>query len=247
MSNKWFIKPRNNNNVTLRLFCFPYAGGNASTYVKWSNDLPEHIELVLIQPPGRANRLAEPAFDNMDALVESLQEAITPYLDKPYVFFGHSLGSRTAYELTKRLQIRGENLPQYLIASGSAAAHLPRTQNNSWNKSDAEFVALIKSIKGTPEAFFLNPEMMNLLLPMLRADFKVSEQYHSDVIKLACSIWVLAGTEDDISVTELNAWQDLTNAKCSIEYVAGDHFFIDKNSAAVLKKVNTILADITVM
>ena len=118
-NSKWFVKPRPVQNPKLRLFCFPYAGGNAATFIPWKNYLPSWFELVAVHPPGRSNRMFEAPYHDMDALVADLLSHFRQLVDTPFIFFGHSLGSRVAYELAKRCQMAGLPLPQHFIASGS--------------------------------------------------------------------------------------------------------------------------------
>ena len=116
---KWFVNPHPRPNADLRLICFPYAGGNASSFTPWLKQLDTNIELIAIQAPGRAARLFETPFNRMDALVDELLPLIPQLLDKPVIFYGHSLGSRVAFELMTRLKAKGMSLPVHFIASGS--------------------------------------------------------------------------------------------------------------------------------
>lgn len=245
MKSSWFVIPKPRPQAQLRLFCFPYAGGNTSTYVDWANKLSQEVELVLILPPGRATRIVETAFDDMSALVSDLFDSIIKLLDKPYILLGHSLGSRVAFELLSRLQTEGYSLPEALIASGSRAPHLKKEFKDIWQMSDQEFIDELKILNGTPKAFFDHPELIEFLLPMLRADFKIADLYRAEKNQLNCSIHVLSGTEDsDIPKHELMAWQDLSLNKITLNYIHGDHFFIDKNPSDVLSQVNRVLSEI---
>src|SRR2546430_10624517 len=103
---RWLMIPRPNPNASVRLFCFPYAGGNASIYTSWSRDLSANVELVAVQPPGRANRISEPPHSRMQDLIADLCPAIRALLGKPYILLGHSLGSHVAFELARELRRR---------------------------------------------------------------------------------------------------------------------------------------------
>jgi len=241
MNNSWFIRNKINVNVSRRIFCFPYAGGNAATYSSWANYLPKDVEVIAIQLPGRSTRLSEAPFDNMAELVDDLLPNMVPLLDKPYVIFGHSLGSRIGYELLSKLQLQNQMMPDCFIASGSRAAHIPDSSDNCWQKNDAEFIQVLKRLNGTPIEIFQHKELLELLLPMLRADFKISSTYQAKPVKLACSIEVLYGTKDvDITFEQLNAWKQLSDKPIKISSVHGEHFFIDNNKTDVLKIINKI-------
>src|SRR5262245_25134373 len=120
MKSSWFVVPAPNPHARMRIFCFPYAAGNASTYASWPQFLSEDVELVAVQPPGRASRVRETAYQSMEAIIAGLTAVIEPWLDKPYVVFGHSLGSRVGFEFAHAARRSGWRLPQHFIASGSS-------------------------------------------------------------------------------------------------------------------------------
>src|SRR5438132_1542701 len=103
-SNAWFVYPKPNPRARLRLFCFPYAGGGSGIYRAWTTGIPETTEVWRIRLPGRESRLAEPAFTRLDPLVAALAQAILPYLDMPFAFFGHSMGGLISFELLQALR-----------------------------------------------------------------------------------------------------------------------------------------------
>ncbi len=242
MKNAWFITSKKESDIKLRLFCFPYAGGNSATYRKWQELLPKHVELILIQPPGRATRMFEQPFDNMDDLVKDLLSAISDLLDKPFIFFGHSLGSRVAFELLSQLNTKQLTLAECLIASGSSAPQLDRKPIMDWQQSDADFIESLKTLGGTPAEFFEHEELVALSLPMLRADFKIADLYQAEINKLPCQLHVISGTEDhDITHEKLIAWQALSAKEITIKYINGGHFYIDENAPELLSYVMPIV------
>jgi len=159
----------------LRLICFPYAGGGIRTYLPWADSLPADVELVAVQPPGRGAFLDTPAFNEMNALVSALYHQILPLLDRPYVLFGHSLGSRVAFELLVQLQRQQQALPKLFIASGSNSPDSIRTKSKTFHLPDAEFIAELARMNGTPQEVLANAELMSLLLPLLRSDFEIAK------------------------------------------------------------------------
>lgn len=242
MKNSWFIKQKPNKKADLRLICFPYAGGSASTYMSWANSLPENVELVIIQAPGRGIRIAEQAFSNMYSLVNELISVIPSVLDKPYILFGHSMGSRVAFELMHQLKVVKQPLPLHFIASGSRGPHIKATNKPIYQFSDDDFINELKILNGTPQAVLDNKELMEMFLPLLRADFEVSDTYcYQGNGKFDCPISVLTGEDDDISIDDLNAWGKWFESELELYSIAGDHFFIDSHKEAVLNKVNMII------
>ena len=242
--NKWFIIPKPNRNAELRLFCFPYAGGSSTTYLPWVNDLPDNVELIIVQPPGRNNRMFEPMHSNMTDLVNELIPIIPRLLNKPYIFFGHSLGSRIAFELLTQLQMLNHPLPQHFIASGSRGAQVPSTKKPTHHLPHDEFIAELQDLNGTPQAVLENQELTELFLPLLRADFKISETYcYSGKMILDCKISVLSGEDDiDITLANLQSWGELFTEEVEIHYLSGGHFFIESHRENVLEIVNSIIA-----
>lgn len=243
MQNKWFIIPKPNVNADLRLICFPYAGGNASTYMSWVQSLPANVELVIVQAPGRGMRMCEPAFTDMQDLVSDLMKSMPKVLNKPYILFGHSLGSRIAFELMSQLKTFSYALPQHFIASGSRGPHIKSNKKPIFHLDEPEFIAELKKLSGTPVDVLENKELMELFLPLLRADFEIADKYcYAATADFNCPISVLGGEDDiEISLLQLESWGELFTSKPEVYLLPGNHFFIDSNKDLVLQKVTRII------
>jgi surfactin synthase thioesterase subunit len=240
---KWFVKYRSEHSTALRLICLPYAGGSISTYANWINEVPEGVEIIAVQPPGRGVRFIEPPFDSMHALVESLFSALTPILTEPYVVFGHSLGSWVSYELLKKIQKNNLTLPVHFFASGARAPHIEKKKENIHALPDEQFKERLKKLNGTPQSIIENHELMDFLMPVLRADFKIANDYCAAFDEVGCSVTVIGGNNDtEISIEELHAWKTLFTEPTEIEIVEGDHFFVDNNVQQTLSIVNSKLS-----
>ncbi len=213
------------------------------SWVKW---LPNNVELLAIQPPGRATRIFEPAYSDMNTLISELLKVITSLIDRPYVLFGHSLGSRVAFELMAQCKKIGYRLPQHFIASGSRGPHIPVRKESIHQLPDEEFIAELKELNGTPKEILVNEELMALLLPLLRADFKLADTYSyaSDTV-FDCPISVLGG-KDDIEITyeDLQSWGIYFSQPADVHTLSGDHFFIESNKQLIEEKVNMIILDV---
>ena len=239
---KWFVRPNNKPDSELRLFCFPYAGGSAATFIPWENNLPSWVELIAIQPPGRSSRMFESPFNDMNLLVEDLLAPFSELLDKPYILFGHSLGSRVAYELVKLCQLRELPLPRHFIASGSRAPFIPCREKPIYDLPEDDFLRELRSLNGTPKEILDNQELMSLLLPLLRADFQIADEYCAVKSLIDTTITVLSGVSDtDIKQEDLESWGELFRKIDSVNILPGGHFFVESNATAVLKIVNTII------
>ncbi|AZZ99365.1 alpha/beta fold hydrolase [Pseudoalteromonas sp. R3] len=245
MNNKLFVIPKPNPNAKLRLFCFPYAGGSPAIYMPWSNALHPDVELVLLQFPGRGARMGEAAHVDMQRKVNELLAHQAFLTEKPYVLMGHSLGSRVIFETTKHLAERNAPLPRHLIASGSRAPHTSSDKERIHNLPHDAFVAELYKLNGTPKELLEHKELMELLLPLLRADFQIAECYQGEAIALPCPITVFHGYDDsDISDEQLHGWQDLSDHTIDIHYFHGDHFFINQCRDEVIRAVNQVLSKI---
>jgi surfactin synthase thioesterase subunit len=226
----------------VRVFCLPYAGGGASIYRGWAKAFPEGVGVYPIQLPGRENRITQPPLCEMSALVDAISEAIVPYLRRPFIFFGHSLGARIAFELARNLRKKWEIQPRRLIVSGSRAPHIPEP-NPLHHLLDDEFVKELRRFSGTPEAVMQSRELMEIFIPILRADFTVDETYvYSEDMPLNCLISAFGGTEDmEASREEIEAWACHTSCDFSIEMIAGNHFFLQTEKDSLLRSVRRIL------
>lgn len=234
--------PETKPNASIRLICFSYAGGNASTYLPWKHHLHPDIELAVIQLPGRGIRMAEDSYQTIGEIVRALFLALQELPEKPFMFYGHSMGARVAYELTIMLHRINYRLPTHVIASGSCSPDTPRKKEYIHNLPDDEFLEKIMELNGTPAEIHKNKEIMQLALPALRADFKIIEIYCSkNQIVLPTQVSVLVGDEDKVELVNLEGWFKLFKSNTGIHWVHGDHFFINKNSQHVVDIVNMLI------
>jgi surfactin synthase thioesterase subunit len=236
-------------NPSLRIFCFPYAGGSANTFFPWIDRFSDDIELVLIQPPGRGVRMMESPHDNVDGLLHEIMTHSEYFATAPYIIFGHSLGSRVAFELCCRFITHDIQLPSFFIASGSGAPHILSDKKSICHLPKDEFISELRKLKGTPEEILANGELMDILIPVLRADFKIANTHLSHKVSMPFPISVLHG-EDDIEISDqaISLWKELSDVSCEIVNLPGDHFFIEKFPDSVINLVRVIsdklLADI---
>ncbi|MCI5179801.1 MAG: thioesterase [Candidatus Electrothrix sp. AW5] len=234
---KWLSCPISRPEATMRLFCFPYGGGGASIYRQWNKYLPNHIELIALQPPGRENRLLEPAINSLSNLVNNILSALVDWLDKPFVFFGHSFGAKTAFETTRELRRRNLPEPKHLFVAGQAAPHLPLARHCFHTLSDARFLqAVKKQYKIIPQAVLENEELLSLVMPALRGDFCMSEQYvYQKDNPLNCPITAFGGDKDpEVTQDRLEAWKHETAVQFSSQLFSGDHFFVQTEPQRVI-------------
>ncbi len=243
MNGKLFPYLRPNPDAELRLFCFPYAGASAAIYRTWHQKLPPTVEVRAVELPGRGTRLREKPFLGLLPLVEHLGEALEPYLDRPFAFFGHSMGALIAFELARLLRREGRTLPLHLFVSGHRAPHLPSKHRPIHSLPEPEFLQELKNLEGTPEAVLENSELMELLSPVLRADFSVCETYYYHTEEpLSCPITAFGGTDDrDVDRSMLEPWREHTTGEFRLHMLPGNHFFLQTSEEQLLRLVGEVL------
>lgn len=222
----------------LRLFCFPYAGGGEAAYRTWQQNTPCPLAVIPIQLPGRGSRLAEPPFTRIRPLVLALSEALAPAIDGPFAFFGHSMGGLIAFELARQLRREGKRLPAHLFISAKCCP--TNTEELPSSKlSDAQLIEILRTYEGTPEDVLQEPELMNLLLPAIRADMELCNTYVCDAEPpLPCPITVFGGLEDHVSRRQcLEGWREYTSAPFTLRMYPGGHFFLNKWERSVLEVI----------
>jgi len=241
---EWFYVQKPKADAVLRLFCFPYAGGGASIFRNWFQYLPDEVEVIAIRPPGRENRFNEAPISSLPTLVELLYTNILPLLDKPFIFLGHSNGALTCFELARLLETRQGPTPDKVILSAKCPPHIPSPSKSISHLSDAEFIAELQNINGTPEEILQNVEVMEVLLPLLRADFALSENFvHKNNTPLKSETILFHGMKDRFSKEEISSWQDLLVKPFRLFEFSDGHFFIDSQRQQFLSLVDQLLEE----
>jgi len=241
----WFPFSQPGTAAGLRLFCFPFAGGGAGYYRPWVVAPPPGIEVVPVQLPGREQRIGEPAFTRMDDLLDSLLQVLDPLLDRPFGLFGHSMGASIAYALAHRLPPDRAAGLRLLAVSGRRAPGRPRCMPLLHGRDNAGFLEGIRDLGGTPAVVFETPELLDLVMPLLRADFTLVETHPHDPAPRPLSVPLLAfgGTDDpDSCADQIQGWAAMTSGPAAIHVLPGDHFFLTAHRHTVLERVSAALA-----
>ncbi|MGQ0554669.1 MAG: thioesterase II family protein [Nitrospiraceae bacterium] len=242
-STKWVVTHRQVNSG-LRLICFPYAGGSASMFRSWSQDaMLADVEVCAVQFPGREARIAESPVDDLRRLVPLLREELEPYLDRPFALFGHSIGALVSFELARELRRTCGIQPCHLFVSGCPAPHLPHSER-MWDLPDEEFLERLCRFNGTPPEVLNHPELMDMMLPTIRADFALRDRYvYREEPPLNCSITAFGGMSDQhVSGADLRAWRQHTRERFQLWLFQGDHFFLRSAQETLLETVFSRLA-----
>lgn len=233
----WLSCPRPDPAARLRLFCLPYAGGGGSIFRQWPARLAGLAEVCPVLLPGREARFRELAYTRMAPLVAALEQGIAAYLDKPFAFFGHSMGALIAFELCRRLEKGRGVAPVCLFLSGSRPPHATWSEASVHSLPDRDFLACVHDrYHAIPDAVRDNAELAQIVLPALRADFEVLETYRCEGSdRLPCPFVVYGGSRDDtVSAAELESWSRYTAGSFRCRVLSGDHFFMRTAEAELL-------------
>ncbi|MCM2391590.1 thioesterase II family protein [Streptomyces albipurpureus] len=237
-----WIRHRRASNARVRVACFPHAGGAASFFNPWQNWTPSDVEILSIQYPGHQDRILEPCLDNMDELVSRLSPFLSEFRDLPLVLFGHSMGASVAFEVCRRLESTFDLSPLRLFVSGQEAPHVPSRGSKSSNDDEA----LISDIRrlGEGDAGPLDdPDLRELALPAIRADFRLLESYRPQPIRtISTPISSYTGDRDpDVLPEKAQEWKMETEGSFDFRVFPGGHFYLSELGQEV---VSSLLKDI---
>ncbi|MER7756988.1 alpha/beta fold hydrolase [Kitasatospora sp. NPDC097643] len=236
---RWFVRYSAAEASALRLYCFPYAGGGASTFRGWAEALPAGVDVRAVQLPGRESRVGEPALRRLDDLVDALEQAVRAEPEMPYAFFGHSMGALLAFELTRRLRRTGAPLPARLLLSAFRAPQLPSPHIRIHHLPDEVLKTVLRK-EGTPAQVLDSEELMGALLPTLRADLEVCDTYrYREEPPLAVPMTLFGGHQDvRVSRSDLERWRSQAAGPFRLVMLPGSHFFLHSSPDLLLAELS---------
>lgn len=242
-SDGWIVRYRQNAQASLRLFCFSYAGGGASVFRSWTDTLPSGVEVCCIQLPGHEYRLGEPAYTRLAPLVETLADAIYPYLDRPFAFFGHSMGALVSFELARQLRRTHDKHPVRLCLAAYRAPQLANPNIKIYHLPSEVFKVVLRA-DGIPEKILQNEELMQAMLPTLRADFELCDTYRfTEEPPLECPFSIFGGLEDiRVGAADLAEWRIHSSVASNLSMLPGSHFFLHSAQDLLLTAIAQDLA-----
>jgi medium-chain acyl-[acyl-carrier-protein] hydrolase len=229
--------------AAVRLICLPHSGAQAATYRPWRSTAPSWLEVLAVEYPGHGARLREPPHPDIGPLVTELADAVGPLLDRPYALFGHSMGALVAYELAHRARELGLPPPVHLFVSGHRPPHLAEPEPDVHPLADAELVARLRALDGTPPDVLEEPELLRLVLPVLRADLQLCGTYaHTPRAALPCALTAFGGEDDPMVPRALLAgWREHAAGRFAVRVLPGHHFYLLDAHARVLAAIAAAL------
>lgn len=233
--------PESRDGSGLRLFCFPYAGGSPAIFRTWPGRLSGEIDVCPVQLPGRGSRFRETPFQRLNDLIPAVADGLEPLLDRPYAFFGHSMGALVAFELARELRRRGRPGPVALLLSAHEAPHRPSPLPPFGHLPDTEFIdEMGRRYKGIPDEVLEEPELLELLMPVLRADINVLESYsYHPQSPLDCTLSCFGGSDDPhLTLEDLEAWRDHSRGEHHLRVLNGNHFFLETAQSDLLRAIS---------
>jgi surfactin synthase thioesterase subunit len=229
----------------VRLYCLAHAGGTAGIFHSWRKLLPPEVEICPIEYPGHGSRLGEPLLDSIEQVARTVADAITAGPSVPYALLGHSMGSLVAFEACYELAARRAAMPRLLVVCGHRAPGAARTTPQMHNAPHAEFIAYLRELGATPPEVFSSPDLLDLVLPILRTDFRACETYRPQGrVRLPINIAAYGGLGDaDAGRDELLAWQYETAGECVVRMFPAGHFFVSDCADRVLAMLERDLSE----
>jgi surfactin synthase thioesterase subunit len=231
--------------VTFNLFCLPFAGGNKYSYHEYIKRAPSFLNIIPLEYPGRGARMKEPLVSDIDTLTNDLYQQIRNHIDqKDYAIYGHSMGGLLAYLLTRKLTENRHKTPAHLFITGTTG---PSASSRSDKKkhllSKKEFINELKEFEGIPDEILESEELLSYFEPILRADFKATENYvYKDNTPLDIPITVITGTEEDMEIADIQLWQKETQSVVCFRRMPGKHFFIFKYPNEIIEIISKRLS-----
>jgi len=213
----------------------------------WVGFLPDHVELWAAHLPGRGERAEEPLLRRIGPIVQEIAYALSTYSEKPFALFGHSLGAAIAFEAARELRRKYNVQPAHLLVSGCQAPHCLDVGPSTHDMPEGEFIEKLRALNGTPKALLENPRMMEIVLPIVRADIEVLQTYrYVPGLPLDCPITAIGGFRDKlVSLTSVVAWRHQTTSRSVAYALPGDHFFINSAQSLLLKVITDALNSFT--
>jgi surfactin synthase thioesterase subunit len=214
---------------SIKLFCFPFAGGNKYVYREFEKAAPPFLTLHPLEYPGRGSRSGESLLDDIDSLVTDCYKKIVEDIQQAdYSFFGHSMGGLLAFLVARKIMEEGHRPPRHLFITGTSGPSAPsREEKRRHLLSRCEFIEELIKMNGRAADALRDAELFDYLEPIIRSDFKASESYvHKEGEPLNIPMTVITGIQEEMTTEDIELWQKESNLPVEFRRMPGDHFFI---------------------
>lgn len=231
----------------ITLLCLPNAGGSSAMYQRWKRLLPDWISVMPLELPGRGRRSSQALICDYSAMVTRLCSEYLLLPQRTYALFGHSMGGLLAYGMAQRLRQLGESrAPRALLVSATAAP--TRRGPLISNLDDESLIAEMRRQGGTPQEAFASTELMQMVLPLMRADYQVCASFRADAQNrpLDIPLHVFAGRADINTPRQMEAWRAETQSAFSLDWFEGGHFYLraERQERQLMCALERLLASI---
>ncbi|MFE2725428.1 thioesterase II family protein [Kitasatospora sp. NPDC059327] len=228
-----------------QLVCFPHAGGSAGYFLPVARAMPTSVDVLAVQYPGRQDRAGEACVEDVHELADQVVRELLPWADRPFTLFGHSLGASVAFEVAVRMERAGIAL-RGVVVSGRRAPSRPRDPAQDVHRADDRtLIRDVERLSGTDPLMLRDPELLEMVLPSIRSDYKAAETYRSRPgrDRVGLPLLVLTGDADpQVTAAEAAAWAGHTTEGCSVRTFAGGHFFLNDHSLSVHSAISAFIA-----
>lgn len=220
----------------VRLVCMPHAGGTAQSYRTWLDHLPSDVAMYGVQYPGRQDRFGEPFAMDIAAMVAPIVAAVRPFVSDPLAIFGHSMGAYVAYEVTLELERKYGPVVDLLAVSGAPAPH-QNPPGFSYLLDDDGLAKEVKRVNDGFQDMLSSPDLLKVVLPMIRADYRLCETYHrDDPVRVAAHLVAAGGVADpEVDPAGLAGWSACAADTFDVCTFPGGHFYLVEQEAALVE------------
>ncbi|SDH95872.1 pyochelin biosynthetic protein PchC [Sinosporangium album] len=244
LTNPWIRLHLRRSEVRARLICLPHAGGGASFYRGWAASLPDWLDVVAVQYPGREDRTAEPLIDDLDTLADGVACAVAPLFDVPTALFGHSMGAVLAYHVAARLVESGTAKPAALHVSACPSPDRPR--DTAYHTLDDDgLAAVLRRHGGTDPVVLADPELREIVLGVVRNDYRMLETYEPKP-PVALPVPIVAycpDADETVNAEAMADWALATSRDFTLRRLRGGHFYLADERTRVWAEIVGGLAD----
>lgn len=239
INERWFRVFKPSPSAKMRLFCFPYGGSGPSVFRDWADHFSDDIEVIGVLYPGRESRTTEPLTPDIKQMAEAMLPTILQYLDKPFAFFGHSMGALISFELTRLLSAECSSLPEHLFVSAADAPHVVKS-DPIHHLPEEEFLQALIGLNGMPREVLENTEFLEYVLPIIRSDFSACANYrYSEGPLVSCPVTAYGGSNDPrVDPQYVEQWCQYAGARFQVKMFAGDHFFMTSHQREMISAIH---------